>query len=396
MNEIVVERPTRTIANVPDGMQPMVLAGLIEQRVQTAPDDAASIAFVARDGRRLQRLADILTAVLPGPTGVTLPAWDCLPYDRVSPNNVTIAARMSTLAALTANARGAVVLTTVNALIQRLPPRGVVEAMSFSAAAGRIVDSEKLIAWATNNGYMRVPAVRESGEFAVRGGLVDLFPAGAGSPLRFDFFGSQLESIRTFDADSQRTTGALTSIALTPMSEVVLTKASIRRFRQNYTAAFGGNTAGDTLYASISGGARYSGTEHWLPFFYDHLDTLAQYVGDAPFVFDEQASEAYGDRVAQIRDYYDAREAARLTPQIAGAGAPYKPVRPELLYAVDTHPYALAGASVIQVSQFMAPGAKGVDDAGGHIWPSFAAVRQAADTKLFPSVVERPLGERKA
>src|SRR5690606_4973009 len=151
-----------------------------------------------------------------------------------------------------------------------------------------------------------------------------------------------------------------------------------------------------TLYASISGGARYSGTEHWLPFFYEHLDVLADYVGDAPFVFDEQASEAYADRVAQIRDYYDAREAARLTPQVAGTGAPYKPVKPELLYAVDTHPYALAGASVIQLSQFMAPGTKGNDDAGGHIAPSFAAERQATDTNLFQSVVERLLAERKA
>mgnify|MGYP003650321878 FL=1 len=311
MNEILPQRPSRTIANVPDGMQPLVLARLIQQRIEAAPDDAASVVFVARDGRRLQRMADILTAMLPGHPVLTLPAWDCLPYDRVSPNNVTIAARMNTLAALTSGTKGAVVLTAVNGLIQRLPPRDVVETMSFSAAAGRVVDSEKLIAWAANNGYLRVATVRESGEFAVRGGLVDLFPASAESPLRFDFFGSQLESIRTFDSDSQRTTGTLKSIALTPMSEVVLTEATIRRFRQNYTATFGGNTSGDTLYASISGGSRYSGTEHWLPFFYDHLDTLADYAGDAPFIFDEQASEAYADRVAQIRDYYDAREAAR-------------------------------------------------------------------------------------
>ncbi|MBU1304429.1 MAG: DEAD/DEAH box helicase, partial [Alphaproteobacteria bacterium] len=394
MNDATPLRPARTIANVPDGMQPMVLARLIQQRIEAAPQDAASLVFVARDGRRLQRMADILTAMLPGHTILTLPAWDCLPYDRVSPNNVTIAARMNTLAALTSGAQGAVVLTAVNALIQKVPPRDVVETMSFSAISGRMVDSEKLIGWAANNGYLRVPTVRESGEFAVRGGLVDLFPASAESPLRFDFFGSTLESIRTFDPDSQRTTGTLKRIDLTPMSEVVLTEASIRRFRQNYTAAFGGNTVDDTLYASVSGGSRYSGTEHWLPFFYEHLDTLASYVGDAPFVFDEQAVEAYADRATQISDYYEARETARQTPKVAGTGAPYKPVRPELLYAVDAHPYALAGASVIQLSQFMAPGTKSADDAGGHIAPSFAAERQATDTNLFQSVVERLLVER--
>ena len=286
MNEIVgMPASSRTISNVPDGMQPMVLARLVEQRLKDAPDDVASLVFVARDGRRMQRMAEVLAAILPGHTILTLPAWDCLPYDRVSPNTVTVAARMNALAALAGDTKGAVVLTAVNALIQKLPPRDLVETMSFSAAVGRVVDSEKLVAWAANNGYLRVPTVRESGEFAVRGGLVDLYPAGSEAPLRFDFFGSQLESIRTFDPDSQRTTGTLKHIDLTPMSEVVLNEETIRRFRQNYTAAFGGNTVDDTLYASVSGGSRYSGTEHWLPFFYGHMDRLADYVGDAPFVF---------------------------------------------------------------------------------------------------------------
>ncbi|QYO78673.1 transcription-repair coupling factor [Devosia salina] len=396
MNEMSGVKPSlRTISNVPDGMQPMVLAQLVERRLKDAPDDAASLVFVARDGRRMQRMAEVLGAILPGHTILTLPAWDCLPYDRVSPNTVTIAARMNALAALTSGAKGAVVLTAVNALIQKLPPRDLVETMSFSAAVGRMVDSDKLIAWAANNGYLRVPTVRESGEFAVRGGLVDLFPAGSDAPLRFDFFGSQLESIRTFDPDSQRTTGTLKRIDLTPMSEVVLNEETIRRFRQNYTAAFGGNTVDDTLYASVSGGSRYSGTEHWLPFFYDHMDRLADYVGDAPFVFDDQVGEAFVERAEQVRDYYEAREAARLAPKVAGAGAPYKPIRPELLYDLDATPTALAGASVIQFSQFLSPTADGSDDAGGHIAPSFAAERAASDVNLFQAVVDRLLAERR-
>ena len=85
MNELNPLRPARTIANVPDGMQPMVLARLVQQRIEAAPEDAASIVFVARDGRRLQRMADILTAMLPGHAVLTLPAWDCLPYDASPP-----------------------------------------------------------------------------------------------------------------------------------------------------------------------------------------------------------------------------------------------------------------------------------------------------------------------
>lgn len=395
MNEMTGLPAIRTISNVPDGMQPMALARLIEQRLKDAPEDAASLVFVARDGRRMQRMAEVLGAMLPGHTILTLPAWDCLPYDRVSPNNVTIAARMNTLAALTSGAKGAIVLTAVNALIQKLPPRDVVETMSFSAAIGRVVDSEKLIAWASNNGYLRVPTVRESGEYAVRGGLVDLFPASADAPLRFDFFGSQLESIRTFDPDSQRTTGTLKRVDLTPMSEVILNEETIRRFRQKYTAAFGGNTVDDTLYASVSGGSRYSGTEHWLPFFYDHMDRLADYVGDAPFVFDDQAAEAFAERAEQIADYYEARETARQAKPVAGAGAPYKPIQPDLLYDLDVQPQTLAGASVIQLSQFLSPSAKKGDDWGGHIAPSFAAERLASDVNLFQAVVDRLLAERR-
>jgi transcription-repair coupling factor (superfamily II helicase) len=397
MNEAsAITPPVRTISNVPDGMQPMVLARLVEQRLKDAPDDPASVVFVARDGRRLQRMAEVLGAMLPGHAILTLPAWDCLPYDRVSPNTVTVAARMGTLAALTGNARGAIVLTAVNALIQKLPPRDLVESMSFSAVVGRVVDSDKLIAWATNNGYLRVPTVRESGEYAVRGGLVDLFPGGSEAPLRFDFFGSQLESIRTFDPDSQRTTGTLKRVDLTPMSEVVLNDETIRRFRQNYTAAFGGNTVDDTLYASVSGGSRYSGTEHWLPFFYDHMDRLADYVGDAPFVFDDQVGEAYAERATQIRDYYEARETARTQPQVAGAGAPYKPIQPDLLYDLHASPATLAGASIVQFSPFLSPTAGKGDDAGGRIAPSFAAERAASDVNLFQSVVDRLLAERRA
>src|SRR5690606_24215227 len=320
-----------TIANVPDGMQPMVLARLIEQRIKAAPDDAASVVFVARDGRRLQRMADILSAMLPGHTVLTLPAWDCLPYDRVSPNAVTISARMTTLATLSdEGTRGPVVLTAVNALVQKLPPREVVAGMSFAAKSGQVVDSNRLIGWAAGNGYLRVPTVREPGEYAVRGGLVDLYPAGAEAPLRFDFFGRQLESIRTFDAETQRTTGTVTSVALAPMSEVLLSDEAVKRFRRNYTTAFGGNTGDDPLYAAVSAGQRYPGVEHWLPFFYERMDGLNDYTGGAPFVFDDQAREAFAERQAQVKDYYDAREQARNAPQ-AVAGAPYKPVPPDLL-----------------------------------------------------------------
>ena len=387
MNEIT--RPTRTIVNVPDGMQPQVLARLVEERVKADPDAAVAAVFVARDGRRLQRMEDVLPAMMPGHTILTLPAWDCLPYDRVSPNGVTIAARMTTLAALTDPAtRGAIVLTAVNSLIQKVPPVEVVAGMSFAAKAGQVVDSERLVQWASLNGYLRVPTVRETGEFAVRGGLVDLFPASHETPLRFDFFGRQLETIRTFDPDTQRTTGNVKAIALAPMSEVLLSEDTIKRFRARYTAAFGGATVEDPLYGAISAGQRFPGHEHWLAFFYDHLDRLQDYTGEAPYVFDDQALEAFADRQVQIKDYYGAREAARTDKKTASSGAPYNPVPPQELYEITAHPYRLGEAPAVQLSAFMHPDETRTEDAGGRLGHNFAAERTATDTNLFEAVVD--------
>jgi transcription-repair coupling factor (superfamily II helicase) len=390
--------PDRVLANVPDGMQPVVLAREVEARLKADPTAPVSLVFVARDGRRLERMADILVQLLPGHAILSLPAWDCLPYDRVSPNGVTIAARMTTLSALAGGSeRGVVVLTAVNALIQKLPPRDVVAGMSFAAKAGQVVDGDRLIAWASSNGYLRVPTVRETGEFAVRGGLIDLYPAGLEQPLRFDFFGRQLETIRTFDPETQRTTGNLKSTTLAPMSEVLLSEESIRRFRAAYTASFGGNTAGDPLYAAVSAGQRYPGIEHWMPFFYEEMQGLAAYVGDAPFVFDDQSRAAFSDRQTQIKDYYEAREQARTAPNAATAGAPYKPIEPSLLYEVAGGPYDLARGPVVQLSPFTSPDpAAKVDDAGGRLAHNFAAERQAADVNLFEAVVALLREERKS
>nr|WP_321307574.1 hypothetical protein [uncultured Sphaerochaeta sp.] len=369
------------IGNVPEGMQPFILARLVERALSEGATGPASLVFVARDGRRMQRLADVLPALMPGHTILTLPAWDCLPYDRVSPNAVTLSARMATLAALTdPMTKGAIVLTSVNALVQALPPRDVVATMSFSAKAGAVVDSERLIAWAAGNGYLRVPTVREAGEYAVRGGLVDLFAAGMEAPLRFDFFGSTLETIRSFDPESQRSTGSLKSISLSPMSEVMLTPETIRHFRGRYTSTFGGNTADDQLYAAISAGQRFPGMEHWLPFFYDRLDPLAAYTGPAQFVFDDQSDHALAERQDQVADYYEARESARTGDNPAGATV-YKPVPAETLYQMSAGLAALAGGQGVVLSPFASEDSS--ENAGGRMPPNFAAERGAADTNLF-------------
>lgn len=248
-----------TLSGVPDGFDAVVLADLTRARAKKS-EGPALLVFVARDGQRLQVLENALQFVAPDLEVMSFPARDCQPYDRVSPAPSIVAHRMTTLSRLARTKSGdrpRLLLTTVNAALQRVPAFGKVASESFSAAPGNMVDTEELARWLDINGYLRTSTVRETGEFAVRGGIVDLYPPGMPAPIRLDFFGDTLESIRTFDPETQRTTGQLRGLDLVPMSEAQMTSDSIRRFRQSYIATFGTPGRDDTLYEAVSeGGAR--------------------------------------------------------------------------------------------------------------------------------------------
>src|SRR3954468_8624875 len=299
-----------TLASVPDGFDALVLADLARGLAASA-DGPAVLVHVARDGQRQNTLQNALGFVAPEIEVLPFPAWDCQPYDRVSPNAGIAAQRMTTLARLvrskTSEQRPRILSTTVNAAVQRVPPRNRIAAETFSAAPGNAVDTELLVQWLEVNGFSRTGTVRDTGEYAVRGGIIDLYPAGLPTPVRLDFFGDTLESIRAFDPETQRTVGTLRSLDLVPMSEVQLTTESIRRFRQSYVAAFGAPTRDDRLYEAVSEGRRYAGMEHWLPLFHDRLDTVLDYLPEVPVVFDALVDDAAGERLSQVQDYYDAR-----------------------------------------------------------------------------------------
>jgi len=322
-----------TLASVPDGFDALAVADLARSLSGKA-EGPAVLVHVARDGLRQQNFVNGLGFIAPEIEILPFPAWDCQPYDRVSPNSGVTAQRMTTLARLTrsktSEERPRILSTTINALVQRVPPRARIAAETFSAAPGNVVDTKLLVDWLETNGFLRTGTVRDTGEYAVRGGIIDLYPAGLPNPVRLDFFGDALESIRSFDPETQRTVGTLRSLDLVPMSEVQLTTESIKRFRQTYVAAFGAPTRDDRLYEAISEGRRYPGLEHWLPLFHDHLDTLFDYVADVPFVFDALADDAAAERLSQVQDYYDARREG-LSQSQPGV-APYRPLPPDALY----------------------------------------------------------------
>ena len=288
------------IANAPEGVDAWLLAGLAGGRDGAAPSAVRwPLLQVCRDDARMARLAEALGFFAPGLEVLRLPAWDCLPYDRVSPHRDIVAQRIDALTRLiqiaeTTEGHDApcIVLTTVNALLQRLPPRAAFRGRVLARRTGDTLAPDELTDFLVANGYLRAESVGEPGEYAVRGGLVDVFPPGEAEPLRLDFFGDELEAIRTFDPLTQRTLGKRKDFALRPVGEVFLDAPSIERFRSGYRETFGAVTRDDPLYEAVSTGRVHPGMEHWLPLFYDGLETLFDYLPGAPVWLDHQAEQA--------------------------------------------------------------------------------------------------------
>ena len=323
-----------TLTGVPEGYDGQVL-GLLAEEASAMLGKPSAILHVARDDRRLEQLEAALAFFSPKVRVITFPAWDTVPYDRIGPNPEIVARRIAALAMLAAAPRKepTVVLTTVNAILQRVPSRDFVKRALKQIAPGQRVDRGQLIERLALAGFQRTGTVMEPGEFAVRGSLIDLYPPGRQTPVRLDFFGDTLESIRSFDPETQRTAKIVQRLTLTPMSEIAFGEVAAARFRQGYIAQFGAQT-NDPLYEAVTAGHRFPGLEHWLPLFHDKLETLLDYLPEAPLSLDHLAEQAIADRQAQTRDHYQARVDA-LGIQSFGA-PPYKPLPPDRLFQTQT------------------------------------------------------------
>src|SRR3954469_6981504 len=362
----------------PEGHDAAVIGTLL------AGSDAPAWLHVCRDDARMTRFAASLAFFAPGLNVLTFPAWDCLPYDRVSPNADIVSRRIDVLTRLAAGAeaRPFVLLTTVNAIVQRVPPRKVFDGRVLKLGPGGRIPLDRLQGFFRNNGYIRTDTVREAGEYAVRGGFVDLSPSGAQQPIRLDFFGDTLESLRGFDPLTQRSTGALDDFVLRPVSEVLLDDAAIQHFRSRYREAFGAVGTDDPLYESVSAGRRHAGMEHWLSLYYETLETLFDYLPNAAVSSDYQAEEARGHRLDSIADFYVARQSLAATPR---STAPlYRPVRPEQLFLDEAEwQQRMHGRTVVQLSPFAAPeDLPERFDAGARPAKNFAAERANPNLNL--------------
>ncbi len=351
--------------------------------------------YIARDDLRLSRAADAVHFFAPEYDVLTLPAWDCVPYDRVSPRADIENRRLSTLARLAAKSansgnqpdRPRLVMTTVNAALQRVPERSRLAAVSRRIVPGDRIGLDALGGFLADVGYHRAGTVVEAGEFAVRGGILDIFPAGAPRPVRLDFFGDEIEAIRGFDPISQRSQSTVGAIELTPVGEVLFDDTSIERFRNRYRELFGAVIDADPLFEAVDSGRKYPGMEHWLPLFHESLETVFDYLPDAVIALDYLAEEARDTRLATIADHYEVRKSNPASTIVDAAV--YKPIPPELLY-LDRSDWeaGLADHAVVAFTPFAEPETEGqrVFDADGRPARDFAPERTEAGDRLFEMV----------
>jgi len=341
------------------------------------------VIHVARDDKRMAAMAAALEFFAPDMPVIRFPGWDCLPYDRVSPNADISATRMATLATLVHGApKQFVLLTTLNAATQAVPAREVLREAAFAAAVGERIDEKALRDFLVRMGFSQAPTVTEPGDYALRGGIIDIYPPGEAGPVRLDLFGDVLDGLRRFDAATQRTTETLERIELAPVSEVILDEAAIRRFRQNYRIEFGAAGTDDPLYEAVSAGRKHAGVEHWLPFFHERLELIFDYLPEASITLDDQVGPARVARWESIADQYEARQHA--LGQKTRGDTVYKPVPPGLLYLDDdAWQAAVADRRVLQFVALPQATGPGVIDAGGRIGRSFAPERQQENINLF-------------
>ena len=298
---------------------------------------AAPLLVVASSGREADQYLSELRFFTAGRVGLwSFPDRETLAYDPFSPHPDIVSERLRTLAALGDLSHG-IIVTTQAALLDRLPPRAFIEAHAFTLAAGERVDLPKLRKRLVDAGYVQVTQVLSPGEFAVRGSVVDLFPAGAPQPFRLDLFDDLIDSVRIFDPADQRSGGRIASVPLLPAREIPSSPEAIAEFRSRWRERFEGDPQQCGIYRSVSAGQMPAGIESWLPLFFGGTSGLADYLPAHGVIVDlvdlERALEGYW---AEIEVRFEERRHDRERPLLPPSEA-FVPA-PDVMAALASHP----------------------------------------------------------
>ncbi|MGH8273705.1 MAG: transcription-repair coupling factor [Gammaproteobacteria bacterium] len=254
-----------------------------------------------------------------------VPEREMLPYDIVSPGRTIVSERLHALARLPALSRG-IVLATADLALERLPPRAWLTGASFDYTVGQTLDTEAFRGELVAAGYAAVAEVREPGEFAVRGGVIDVFPSGAGAPVRMDLFDEEVDSLRHFDPDTQLSGAKVERIRFLPAHEFPFDATSIKHFRANWRARLAGDPMASDIYRAVSEGRVPPGIEGWLPLFFDATEGLVDYLpANATLIELPDFDAALHQTLGEIESRYEALRHDVSRPLLAPGDAFHAP-----------------------------------------------------------------------
>ncbi|WP_373020059.1 transcription-repair coupling factor [Thiomicrorhabdus sp.] len=262
------------------------------------------VVVLTADSQTASRLMEELKFFTQGTQPLlTFPEWETLPYDQFSPHQDIISERLKTLYQLPDTQSGILILP-IATLMQRVVPHEYIQKFTFLLSVGERLNIESFAQKLESGGYQRVSQVMEHGEFAIRGSIVDLYPMGSKLPYRIDLFDDEIESIRSFDPETQRSIGQIENIQLLPAKEYNFTQEGIDLFRQKFRQAFGDDSRTSQLYQAVSDSNTVSGLEYYLPLFHEQLTSLFDYLPENTLFFDFEQVETTLD---QVRHDYEER-----------------------------------------------------------------------------------------
>ncbi len=276
--------------------------------IEMAENSPGGLVHICKNDFYLEKIHDLLSFFAPQIKLYSLPAWDTNPYDKVSPNPEVISERLKTLADISGGLKKCeIVLTTANALIQKLVPLEVIKASHLNIKVKQQIKREDILSFLVNNSYINVAAAADHGEFAVRGSIIDIFPPSSANGIRLDFFGDEIETIRTYDPLTQISLSNIDAFELIPASEVLLNKKYIDSFKENFLGEFGPESGKDPVFEAVMEGRKYPGFENYLPLFYGRLASIFDYAPQAIYSFEHDLEPVVEERHAHIKDSYNAR-----------------------------------------------------------------------------------------
>ena len=356
-----------SIGGILDGIEGKAIAEL-------SAEYGRPILWLVEDEIKATRALSSLNFFAPRTEALYVPAYDCLPYDSFSPSVHIAAMRTAALARIAKPTKNMILIASLASAMQKVPPQDSFPSLEIKA--GGVYAFSALETFLAESGYQRVELVANEGEYAVRGGIIDVYPANSLNPVRLDFLGDEIESLRLFDSESQMSLEKIESIELYAASEVIINPKTQKRFQQAYIDEFGFAPESDLLYAAITAGRSVKGVEQYLPLFYPRLETIFTYLKEAILVYNESILSLAEDREIMIKTCYEGRLYSK-----------QKALAPDRFYLTDEKLQSIVrNHTNITLSPFEAeatPNAKNYSNREAY---NFSTARATGDKKIMEEV----------